>query len=383
MIADVPLGVFLSGGIDSSLVTAMMQAQSSTPVKTFSIGFIEEDFNEAVYAARVAQHLGTNHTEMYVTAGEAMSVIPKLPAMYDEPFSDSSQIPTHLVSALARRHVTVSLSGDGGDELFGGYHRYFLGQKAFNYVKRVPRPLRKVTGHAITSIPTKAWDRAFWRQNRAGERIHKLARLMKSTDHDSMYFDLLTLWRDVVPGAKKCELPVTDRARWPKIDDPIARMMYFDLVTYLPDDILVKVDRASMAVSLEAREPLLDHRLIEFAWKLPLQMKVRNAKGKWLLRKVLYRYVPEELIERPKMGFGVPVGAWIRGPLRDWAESLLDERRMREDGLVDVDRIREMWRAHVTGQTDWSQHIWTVLMFLAWREEWRGSAARAPHTLIA
>ncbi|HJQ38685.1 MAG TPA: asparagine synthase (glutamine-hydrolyzing) [Thermoanaerobaculia bacterium] len=383
MIADVPLGVFLSGGIDSSLVTAMMQAQSSAPVKTFSIGFIEEDFNEAVYAARVAEHLGTNHTEMYVTAGEAMSVIPKLPAMYDEPFSDSSQIPTHLVSALARRHVTVSLSGDGGDELFGGYHRYFLGQKAFNYVQRVPRPLRKITGRAITSIPTKAWDRALWRQNRAGERIHKLARLMKSTDHDSMYFDLLTLWRDLVPGAKKLALPVEDRSRWPKIDDPIARMMYFDLVTYLPDDILVKVDRASMAVSLEAREPLLDHRLIEFAWKLPLPMKVRHGKGKWLLRKVLSRYVPEELIERPKMGFGVPVGAWIRGPLRDWAESLLDERRMREDGFLDVDRVRDAWRTHLAGQGEWQQGIWTVLMFQAWREEWRGSAARAPHTLIA
>jgi asparagine synthase (glutamine-hydrolysing) len=383
MIADVPLGVFLSGGIDSSLVTAMMQAQSSAPVKTFSIGFVEEDFNEAVYAARVAQHLGTKHTELYVTAEEAMAVIPKLPAMYDEPFSDSSQIPTHLVSALARRHVTVSLSGDGGDELFGGYHRYFLGQKAFNYVARVPRPLRKLTGRAITSIPTSAWDRALWRQNRAGERIHKIARLMKSTDHDSMYFDLLTLWRDLVPGAKGRALPISDRTHWPKIDDPIARMMYFDLVTYLPDDILVKVDRASMAVSLEAREPLLDHRLIEFAWRLPLPMKVRNAKGKWLLRKVLDRYVPEELIERPKMGFGVPVGAWIRGPLRDWAESLLDERRMREEGL-DAARIRETWRAHLAGQGDFQQHIWTVLMFLAWREEWRiSAAARAPHSLIA
>ena len=377
MIADVPLGVFLSGGIDSSIVTALMQAQSSAPVKTFSIGFVEEDFNEAVYAAKVAQHLGTRHTEMYVKPEEAMAVIPKLPSMYDEPFADSSQIPTHLVSALARQHVTVSLSGDGGDELFGGYHRYFLGQKAFNYISLVPRPLRRVAGRTMSSIPTSAWDRVLRRQNRAGERIHKLARIMTTSDQDAMYFELVAHPLNVVHGARDRQLPLTDRTRWPKIDDPIARMMYFDLVSYLPDDILVKVDRASMAVSLEAREPLLDHRLIEFAWSLPLPMKVRVGKGKLLLRKVLSRYVPDELIERPKMGFGMPVGAWTRGPLRAWAESLLDERRLREDGILDAARIREMWRAHVEGSGDWQQYIWTVLMFQAWHEQWRPRVVRA------
>jgi asparagine synthase (glutamine-hydrolysing) len=383
MIADVPLGVFLSGGIDSTIVTAMMQAQSSAPVKTFSIGFREDDFNEAVYAGRVAGHLGTQHTEMYVSASEALAVIPKLPSMYDEPFADSSQIPTHLVSVLARRHVTVSLSGDGGDELFGGYHRYFLGQKAFRKISIVPRPLRRVAGRAITSIPKKAWDRALWNQNRAGDRIYKLARIMETTDEDAMYFELVSHWRDVVAGAREHDLPLTDRTRWPRVSDPIERMMYFDLISYLPDDILTKVDRASMSVSLEAREPLLDHRLIEFAWSLPLRMKVRDGKGKWLLRKVLYRYVPEELIERPKMGFGVPVGKWTRGPLREWAESLLDARRLREDGFLDVERIREMWRAHVNGEGDWQYHLWTVLMFQAWHEEWRAGAPHVPQTLVA
>ena len=370
MIADVPLGVFLSGGIDSSLVTALMQAQSSVPVKTFSIGFLQENFNEAAHAALVAKHLGTQHTELYVTAEEAMAVIPKLPVMYDEPFADSSQIPTHLVSALARRHVTVSLSGDGGDELFGGYHRYFLGQKAWNMVTLVPRPLRGVAGRAITSIPKGAWDRAFWRQNRAGERVHKLARLMASKDEDAMYFDLVTHWRDLVLGASEPLIPLMDRSRWPRLHDPIERMMYFDQVSYLPDDILAKVDRASMAISLEAREPLLDHRLIEFAWRLPLPMKVREAKGKGLLRKVLYRYVPEALIERPKMGFGAPIGEWVAGPLRDWAEALLDPARLRDEGFLDVARVRHTWDEHLAGRGEWQHFLWTVLMFQAWYEEW-------------
>lgn len=384
MIADVPLGVFLSGGIDSSLVTAMMQVQSSTPVRTFTIGFVEEAFDEAVHAARVARHLGTNHTELIMKADEAMAVIPLLPSMYDEPFADSSQIPTHLVSALARQHVTVSLSGDGGDELFGGYYRYFLGQKAFRFLSRIPRPLRWVTGRAITAIPKPAWDRALRRQNRAGERIHKLARIMRTTDEDAMYFELVSHWRDVVLGARDRELPLTDRARWPRLDDPIERMMYFDLVSYLPDDILVKVDRASMAVSLEAREPLLDHRLIEFAWTLPMSMRVRDGRGKHLLRRVLHRYVPEELIERPKMGFGVPVGEWVRGPLRDWAESLLSERRLRNDGFLDVSRVRAMWSDHLSRKGDWQHYLWAVLMFQSWLDQWRDAGVvSSPNSLVA
>ncbi len=378
MIADVPLGVFLSGGIDSSVVTALMQAQSSAPVKTFSIGFLEEGYNEAEHAALVAKHLGTQHSEMYVTAGEAMAVIPKLPSMYDEPFADSSQIPTHLVSALARKHVTVSLSGDGGDELFGGYHRYFLGQKAWNAISHVPRSLRGMAGRTMISIPKWAWDRAFWRQNRAGERIHKLARIMTTRDEDTMYFELVSHWRNLVHGASEPLIPLLDRSRWPRLEDPIERMMYFDQVSYLPDDILVKVDRASMAVSLEAREPLLDHRLIEFAWTLPLPMKVRSAKGKWLLRKVLSRYVPEELVERPKMGFGIPVGAWVKGPLRGWAEELLDPRRLRDDGFLDVAQVRTTWEEHLAGRSDWQAYLWMVLMFQAWHEEWRGGQAILP-----
>jgi asparagine synthase (glutamine-hydrolysing) len=378
MIADVPLGVFLSGGIDSSIVTAYMQAQSSVPVKTFSIGFGASDYDEAVHAAKVARHLGTQHEELYVSSKEALAVIPSLPTIYDEPFADSSQIPTYLVSAMARRHVTVCLSGDGGDELFGGYHRYFLGQRARKKIARVPRSLRRPAARAITAIPTRTWDTAFrllepvtprsFRQNRPGERLHKLARVLSATDDDAMYFELVSHWRSLVIGGSEPDLALFDRSRWPRPLDPIERMMYFDQISYLPDDILVKVDRASMAVSLEAREPLLDHRLVEFAWTLPLSMKVKDGGGKWLLRKLLHRHVPPELVERPKMGFGVPIDDWMRGPLREWAESLLDERRIRAEGFLDAAPIAERWRAHLAGQGDWQHYLWTVLMFQAWAE---------------
>ena len=375
MIADVPLGVFLSGGVDSSLVTALMQAQASAPVKTFSIGFAEQGYNEAPHAAAVARHLGTSHTELIVTPEEAMAVIPKLPRMYDEPFADSSQIPTYLVSALARRSVTVSLSGDGGDELFGGYYRYFAGHRVWNMIRRVPRPLRSVAARSLAAMATPRWDPLFdrWmprglRQNRAAERFQKLARILPSSSEEAMYFELVSQWRNVVLGASEPALPLDDRARWPALVDPVERMMYFDQVSYLPDDILVKVDRASMAVSLEAREPLLDHRLVELAWTLPLSMKIRNGEGKWLLRKVLDRYVPRELMERPKMGFGVPVGKWLRGPLRDWAEALLDEQRLRAEGFLDAGAIRSAWTAHLAGRGDWQHFLWTALMFQAWHE---------------
>jgi asparagine synthase (glutamine-hydrolysing) len=380
MIADVPLGVFLSGGVDSSIVTALMQAQASAPVKTFSIGFLEEGYDEAMHAANVARHLGTHHTELYVTPDEAMEVIPRLAHMYDEPFADSSQIPTHLVSALARKHVTVSLSGDGGDELFGGYYRYFLGQRAWKSIKRIPRPLRGVASSTITGLRKETWDRlggflpASMRQSRTGERLYKLARILRTSDEDAMYFELVTHWRDVVLGGSEPPISLTDRTRWPRLSDPIERMMYFDQVSYLPDDILTKVDRASMAISLEAREPLLDHRLVEFAWSLPLAMKVRNGQGKWLLRKLLHRYVPSELVERPKMGFGVPVGKWLRGPMRDWAEALLDERRLREEGFLDVARIRAAWKDHLAGSGEWQHYLWVALMFQAWHQ----AAAETP-----
>lgn len=375
MIADVPLGVFLSGGVDSSLVTALMQAQSSAPVKTFSIGFVETGYDEAPHAAVIARHLGTLHTELYVTPEEAMAVIPKLPHMYDEPFADSSQIPTYLVSALARESVTVSLSGDGGDELFGGYYRYFTGRRVWSLIRRIPRPLRSLAGRSLSVMATPRWNGVFdrWmprglRQNRAAERLQKLARILPSADQDAMYFALVSQWRSVVLHAGTPELPLDDRSRWPVLTDPVERMMFFDQVSYLPDDILTKVDRASMAVSLEAREPLLDHRLLEFAWRLPLGMKIRGGQGKWLLRQVLNRYIPQELMERPKMGFGVPVGAWLRGPLRDWAESLLSKERLTKEGFLDVDAVHAAWEAHLAGRGDWQHHIWTVLMFQAWSE---------------
>ena len=370
MVADVPLGVFLSGGVDSSLVTALMQAESASPVKSFSIGFADAAYNEAPFAAEVARHLGTEHTELTVHESDAVDVIPRLAAMYDEPFADSSQIPTHLVSALARRHVTVSLSGDGGDELFGGYNRYFVGQRLLRGLSRVPHRLRPALGRALAALSPRAWDRVS-RRRRLGERVHKVARVLAAGDVDAMYFELVSHWPDIVlesgqRAADSGQAPVTQRDEWPPLDDPVERMMYFDQISYLPDDILAKVDRASMAASLESREPLLDYRLVEFAWTLPLSMKVRAGKGKRVLRRVLYRYVPESLIERPKMGFGIPLDAWLRGPLRAWAESLLSADAIRKHGLLDPVPIRAKWEEHLSGRGDWQHHLWAVLMLQTW-----------------
>ena len=378
MISDVPLGVFLSGGIDSSIVTALMQQQARGPVQTFSIGLRESLYDEARHARAVAQHLGTDHTEFYVTAQEARDVIPLLPSIYDEPFGDSSQIPTYLVSKLARTSVTVSLSGDGGDELFGGYNRYFLGRSLWKLTRRVPGPLRPLAGAVLRALPPAAWNRVLAPlssripalRERAGDRLHKLARAMSAAGTDTLYRELVQQWPDVVPGANP--LPIAVDALLP-LDDVTERMMAYDQMSYMVDDVLVKVDRASMAVSLEAREPLLDHRLIEFAWTLPLHMKVRDGKGKWLLRTLLARYVPEELVERPKMGFAIPLDSWLRGPLREWAESLIEERRLREEGWLDATQVRNAWRSHLAGGAEWQQHLWTVLMFQAWLERTMGS----------
>jgi asparagine synthase (glutamine-hydrolysing) len=384
MVADVPLGAFLSGGVDSSTIVALMQAQSSQPVKTFTIGFFERGFNEAEHAAEVAKHLGTEHTELYVTSKEAMDVIPRLSSMYDEPFADGSQIPTFLVSQLARRHVTVSLSGDGGDELFGGYNRYFLGPKIWKRIRAIPRGGRKAIGHGLEALGPESWDRmadrvggvlpATLRHRHLGEKIGKLARAMTAGSPDGIFQSLVTNGADLGPsalGARDVGVLLTEPSRWPPIDDFAERMMYLDALTYLPDDILVKVDRAAMAVNLETRVPFLDHRVVEFAWTLPLSMKVRDGKGKWLLREVLDRYVPRALIERPKMGFGVPLGAWLRGPLRGWAEDLLDEGRLRGEGFLDPTAVRRLWDQHVSGRADRYLALWSVLMFEAWLEETR------------
>ncbi|MFL6246943.1 MAG: asparagine synthase (glutamine-hydrolyzing) [Thermoanaerobaculia bacterium] len=357
MVADVPLGVFLSGGVDSSLVTALMQAQATQPVKTFTIGFEEGAYDEAKYAAAIAKHLGTAHTELYVTPKNALDVIPMLPTMYDEPFADSSQIPTYLVSKMARQHVTVSLSGEGGDEVFGGYRRYFEGQRVLRTFGRMPAPLRQLLGRGLLAMPPRLWNRTM---KQGGTQIPKLGRVLAARDLNDLYFELMTHWRNAVPNAPELPRPAST------LSDPIERMMYLDQITYLPDDILAKVDRASMATSLEAREPLLDHRVVELAWTLPLEMKVRDGQGKQILRRVLDRYVPRTLIERPKMGFKVPIDTWLRGPLREWAEELLSERKLREQGLLDVAVVRKVWSDAMAGRGSYHDHLWAVLMLEAW-----------------
>jgi asparagine synthase (glutamine-hydrolysing) len=382
MEADVPLGAFLSGGVDSSTVVALMQAQSSRPVKTFTVGYEDPAFDEGVDAKAVARHLGTDHTELYVTPRDCMAVIPRLPTLYDEPFADSSQIAVYLVSQLAREHVTVSLSGDGGDELFGGYNRYRWAPAVWSRVARVPRPLRRAAAGLLTARSPESWDRLLRRltwltpgdanQRLAGDKIYKLAAVLGLDGPEQIYLHLVSHWRhpeSLVAGGREPPTPVTDPTRWARVPGAAEHMMYLDLLTYLPDDILVKLDRASMGVSLEGRVPLLDHRVVEFAWRVPLWMKVRNGQSKWLLRQILYRYVPPQLIERPKMGFGVPIDRWLRGPLRGWAEELLDPRRLRADGYLDPEPIRRTWTEHLSGRRNWQYHLWDVLMFQAWLDE--------------
>ncbi|GAB4130543.1 MAG: asparagine synthase (glutamine-hydrolyzing) [Rhodothalassiaceae bacterium] len=380
MEADVPLGAFLSGGIDSSAVVALMQAQSSRPVRTFSIGFHEQGYDEAVHAKAVAAHLGTEHTELYVTPEVALAVIPKIPAIWDEPFSDSSQIPTFLVSEMTKRHVTVSLSGDGGDELFGGYGRYFKAEKFWRTMSRIPTPLRSLLAAATRSHMAKGAglivDRIFdqcARPIHLADRLPKLAGLFDHRSPESVYLHFVSHWNN--PAALVCggSEPATLLAEGgPGFSDFRQTMMYLDTLTYLPDDILAKVDRASMAVSLEARVPFLDHRVVEFAWSLPMSTKIRGSTGKHILREVLYRHVPKALLDRPKMGFGVPIEDWLRGPLRDWAEALLDERRLRDEGFFDPAPIRRLWREHQTGQRRWHYYLWDVLMFQSWWEKQKG-----------
>ncbi|MBD1878440.1 asparagine synthase (glutamine-hydrolyzing) [Coleofasciculus sp. FACHB-T130] len=379
MMADVPLGAFLSGGIDSSTIVAMMQRVSSQPVKTFTIGFYENSYNEAAYAKAVAQHLGTDHTELYVTAEEALAVIPKLPTLYDEPFSDSSQIPTFLVSQLARQQVSVALSGDGGDELFGGYNRYFLVSKIWQQIGWIPPTMRQVAADALTNLSPDKWNQAFsyvdsrlpaqLQHPNPGDKIHKLAEILAMPNPEAIYRSFLSHWKNpevLVIGSREPPTVLSDRQQWANLPSFMQRMMYLDTVTYLPDDILVKVDRASMGVALEARVPLLDRHLVEFALRLPLSMKINKSGGKWLLREILCKYVPRNLIERPKMGFGVPIDRWLRGSLRDWAEELLSTERLQREGYFNPQPIRQKWKEHIVGDRNWQYYLWDVLMFQAW-----------------
>lgn len=369
MIADVPLGAFLSGGIDSSTIVAVMQAQSTRPVKTFTIGFQEGAYNEAEYAKEVANHLKTDHTELYVSPRDAMDVIPQLSFMFDEPLGDSSQIPTYLVSKLARKHVTVSLSGDGGDELFGGYSRYFNSLNVWRLVGNVPLPMRQAAGAIFDRASRVRWEK-ITAHGRLGTRFYHLAEISKTKSPDELYWRFSSNWdqpRQVVIDGREPPAFHTSPENAQLLPEFAQRMMYIDFNTYLPDDILVKLDRASMAASLEGRVPFLDdHRVVEFAWRLPLEMKIRSGKGKWILRQVLYRYVPQEMVERPKMGFGVPIDSWLRGPLRDWAENLLDEKRLQTEGYLNPGPIRKRWTEHLQKQKDWHYPLWYVLMFQDW-----------------
>lgn len=390
LIADVPLGAFLSGGVDSSAVVALMQKQSAQPIQTFTMAFRDAGYDEAADARRVARHLGTDHTELDVSPHEAMEVIPRLAQVYDEPFADESQIPTLLVASLARRKVTVALSGDGGDEAFGGYTRHFLGPRLWRRLRYVPSGVRAYVAATLQAVSPQRWDRLFALPTRvlprslrlpaAGDQLHKFARVLTVDSPEAMYLQLISRCDDpqrlVIGGTE----PLAPLSSWR--EDAASMnlpevMMCYDGERYLPDDVMVKVDRATMAASLEARAPLLDHRVVEFAWRLPLHMKVRNGQGKWILRQVLRRYVPAALTDRPKHGFRVPIGGWLRGPLRDWAESLLDEDRLEQDGFFDGARVRHLWSEHLAGRRDRSCCIWNILMFQAWHEHWCRGQARA------
>lgn len=379
--ADVPLGVFLSGGIDSSLIAALMQHQSSQRVSSFTVGSEHAEYDESGHARAVAAHLGTNHHELFVTDADAKAVIPVLPTMYDEPFADSSQIPTHLVSRAARQHVTVALSGDGGDEIFGGYNRYLFGSSLWKKASRVPFPLRQLLARAVGQVPDGVWDRLLVGANarHVGYKVHKVSNaIVGARTFDDFYRHVISEWRtpELVLGQSGAAVhDYHDVISTLECDDPTARMMFADAMLYLPDDILCKVDRAAMAISLETRAPFLDHRVAEAAWRLPMHMRIRGRTGKWALREILYRHVPQSLIERPKAGFGVPIDVWLRGPLRDWAESLLDDRRIRAEGYFNPELVRRAWTKHLKGSQNLMQRLWPILMFQAWQEHWLGEIA--------
>ena len=382
MISDVPLGAFLSGGVDSSTIVSLMQSQSIDKIKTFSIGFNEEGFDEALNARGVAKYLNTEHTELYVTPSQAREVIPMLPEIFDEPFSDSSQIPTYLVSKLAKEKVDVCLSGDGGDELFGGYNRHFWVRSIWDKVRFLPTFSRYLLFYAITSLSPYKWDKLFksstsflpsrFQTSQPGDKMHKLANVITANSPDEMYKSLVSHWQNpesLVLGAKEIETILTQQFSLIDSLEIEEKMMFLDSITYLSDDILTKVDRSAMAVSLETRIPLLDHRVVELAWRLPLEMKINHGNGKHILRKLLFKYVPRDLVERPKMGFSVPINSWLRGPLNEWAEDLLSTSKLKKEGFFSPDEIKKKWEEHKSGRRDWQHQLWNVLIFQAWLEK--------------
>jgi asparagine synthase (glutamine-hydrolysing) len=382
MIADVPLGAFLSGGVDSSLVVALMQAKASRPVRTFTIGFREQAYDESRYAAAVARHLGTDHTELFVTPADVMAIIPRLPEIYDEPFADSSQIPTSILAQLTRRHVKVSLSGDGGDELFGGYARYEFAQRIWKQISTLPRSVRSAFASGLGAIPPRGWDRMLaalpggaWRGAVTSHRMHRMREVLTASDFSAMYERLFFHWM-TLPEAGRREPPSADVPKLREEGSQLCQMRWRDLAHYLPDDILTKVDRATMHAGLESRAPFLDHRVVEFAFSLPDSLLVKNGTGKLPLRGILHRLVPRKLFERPKSGFSIPVGEWLRGPLRDWAESLLSDAALGAHGLLDPTTIRQTWSLHLSGLQNAESRLWSVLMFQAWYFATRSAAGR-------
>lgn len=377
MMSDVPLGAFLSGGIDSSLIVALMQSESIKSINTFTIGFSENEYNEALYAKKIANHLGTNHTELYVSSKNALEVIPQLPTIYDEPFSDSSQIPTIILSKLAKKHVKVALSGDAGDELFCGYNRYLISKNFSNTLNLIPLNLRKILASAIKVIPSQNWLKLskflpkYNQYNNFGDKLHKGADVLGARTQFDLYYMLRSHWHDPSEITKNCNEPKTIlnklNAEVKNLNSQ-EQMMILDMLTYLPDDILVKLDRAAMSSSIETRVPFLDHKLIEYSWQIPHSLKFRNRQGKWILRKILNQYVPKKYFDRPKMGFGVPIDSWLRGPLKDWAENLLNEKKLRQEGYFNEKLIKDKWIEHQSGKKNWQYQLWDILMFQSWLE---------------
>ena len=372
MIADVPLGAFLSGGIDSSSIVALMQERSKTAIKTYTIGFKEEGYNEAQHAAQIAKHLGTEHHELYLAPDDALDIIPDLPHIYDEPFADASALPTYLVSKFARSDVTVALSGDGGDEMLGGYNRHITGPKCWGITQNIPPLLRRPLADALQSVSPELWSKVRGKPQ-FGAHLHKFAQTLTKKCEGDVYMAFVSQWQNpkkmVLDGREEI-IPLVDERSLVEGLSFAEIMMYWDTLSYLPGDILTKVDRASMTVSLEARAPFLDRRLYDFVWRLPIEYKIRNGKGKWLLRELLKTYIPQELFERPKQGFSVPIDSWLRGPLKDWAEDLLDEDLLREHGYLNYPVIRKCWDEHLKGRGNHAQRLWSVLMFQAWHRHW-------------